>query len=111
MELRYLGFDQQQNTRVYTFKRIAKGEPSTDLSITVDLSLFLQHQIRLQEGPALSGRKLVSDLEQCQSGNHELTNEDLLVHVNARALADAHNAEVRGKARRNRQAAGENEYK
>jgi hypothetical protein len=106
MELRYLGFDQKQNTRVYTFKRVAKGEPATDFMITVDLRLLLQHRISLQDGPALSARKLASDLESSHPGDHELTNEDLLIHVNARAMAEARSAEARGK-RRNRSMDGE----
>ena len=97
LELRYVGFEQTQYTRVYRFEKIVKGEPATRLVIKADLALFLQHRIQLQEGPTLCANKLVSDLENSWPGEHQLTNADLVAHVTARASADALKAESRGK--------------
>ena len=95
MELRYLGFDQKLNTRTYKFKGIANGEPTLYFMVTADLRLFLSHRIGIQEGPALSAHKLASDLLTPLNGNHELTNEDLTAHVNARAMAEERKAGAR----------------
>ena len=100
MELRYLGFDQKQNTRAYRFKGVSNGEPTLYFVITADLSLFLAHHIGIQEGPSLCANKLASDLQEPERLNHELTNEDLVAHANARTQAEARKAEVRRNAAR-----------
>ena len=97
MELRYLGFDQTQNTRFYRFEKPVRGETALRFVITADLALFLEHRISLQEGPALCAVKLASDLENRQLGEHQLTNADLVAHVSARASAEAHRTEIRTK--------------
>ena len=89
MEVRYLGFEQQQSARSYRFDVVEKGEPAKRFIVTADLSLFHTHGVGIQEGPALSASKLVSDLESDFAGAHELTAEDLLSYVNARSLAEA----------------------
>src|SRR5579864_5384548 len=71
LELRYVGFDQTQNTRVYRFEKVVKGEPAMRLLIKADLALFLQHRIQLQEGPTLCANKLVADLENSLPGEHQ----------------------------------------
>ena len=97
MELRYVGFEQTQNTRMYRFERVVKGEPSTRFVITADLALFLAHHIHIQEGPSLCATKLASDLESSWSGQHQLTDADLLAHVTARASAEALKIESRSR--------------
>jgi hypothetical protein len=89
MEVRYLGFEQQQSARPYQFDVVEKGQPAKRFIITADLSLFQNHRVGIQEGPALSASKLVADLESDFAGAHELTAEDLLSYVNARSLTEA----------------------
>ena len=100
MEVRYLGFKQQQNARAYQFDVGEKGEPSRRFSVTADLSLFRAHGVLIQDGLALCSSKLVADLERNFAGPHELTVEDLLAYVNARSLAEAKRAEMRKAPRR-----------
>jgi hypothetical protein len=100
MEVRYLGFEQQESTRSYRFDVVEKGQPTKRLIVTADLSLFHTHGVGIQEGPALSASKLVKDLESDFAGTHELTAEDLLSYVNARSLAEARRAEMRKAPRR-----------
>jgi len=97
LELRYVGFDQTQNTRNYHFERMAKGEPAVRLDISADLARFLEHRIRIQDGPSLCATKLASDLENSLSGQHQLTNADLAAHVTARATAEALRIESRSR--------------
>jgi hypothetical protein len=89
VELRYIGFDQKKNTRAYRFKGVIDGEAPAFFVVTADLALFLTHRIGIQEGPGLCVHKLAADLQNSVSGDHELTNDDLLAHANARALAGA----------------------
>ncbi len=100
MEVRYLGFEQQQNARSYRFDVLEKGQPARSFIVTADLPLFHTHGVSIQEGPALSARKLAADLEKEFTGAHVLTAEDLLSHVNARSLAEAKRAEMRKSPRR-----------
>ncbi len=58
MELRYLGFDQKQNTRQYKFDGVATGQPTLHYVVTADLALFREHRIGIQEGPSLCAHKL-----------------------------------------------------
>ncbi|HEY2014098.1 MAG TPA: hypothetical protein VGH38_11400 [Bryobacteraceae bacterium] len=89
MELRYVGFNQANDKRLYFFERDAKGEPLTRLAVSVDLALFLKHHIGIQEGPSLCARKLAADLEAQLPGDHELSNDDLLLFVTGRAAKAA----------------------
>ena len=107
MEVRYLGFEQQQSARSYRFDVVEKGQPAKRFIVTADLSLFHTHGVGIQEGPALSASKLVADLESDFAGAHELTGEDLLSYVNARCLAEARRAEMRKAPRRRPSPAGE----
>jgi hypothetical protein len=107
MEVRYLGFEQQQNSRSYQFDVVEKGQPARRFIVTADLSLFLIHRVGIQEGPALSASKLAADLERNFDGVHELTAEDLRAHANARSLAEAQLAEKRKSFRRRPSPAGE----
>ena len=97
MELRYMGFEQTQNTRCYQFDRMIKGEPTVRLTITADLALFLAHHVQIQEGPALCAGKLAADLAHSQTHSHQLTNDDLFAHSQARRIAEALKSESRGK--------------
>lgn len=100
MEVRYLGFEQQQNSRAYRFEVTQKGQPSRRFIVTADLSLFLTHHVGIQEGPTLSASKLTADLDRQFEGVHELTSDDFRSHANARSLAEAQRAEARKGGRR-----------
>jgi hypothetical protein len=105
MELRYLGFDQTQNTRAYRFEGLMKGEPAMHFVVTADLAMFLKYRIGIQEGPGLCARKLASDAQTPRLENVELTNDDMRAMVDARAVADARKAEMRRSGPRRRPSA------
>jgi hypothetical protein len=100
MEVRYMGFEQQQNARAYRFDVVEKGQPARRFIVTADLALFHTLGVVIQEGPALSASKLVADLERDFAGIHELTAQDLRAYVMARSVADAKRAEARKAPRR-----------
>ena len=100
MEFRYMGFDQQNNTRSYRFDRMAKGERTVRIIMTADLRLFLAHRIGIQEGPALCAHKLAGDPAAAASGELQLTNDDMLAYANERAQNEARRAEIRARGGR-----------
>ena len=103
MELRYMGFDQARNMRVYKFgSSSVPGEPTSRFVVSVDLGLFLKHHVNIQEGPALCAQKLTADLQSQHQGDHELTNEDMAAYVADRAAAEARKAESRRRGPRRR---------
>jgi hypothetical protein len=95
MELRYLGFDQKQNTRQYKFDGVATGQPTLHYVVTADLALFREHRIGIQEGPSLCAHKLSCAQQAATEVKLELTNEDLRAHADARSIAEARKAEAR----------------
>jgi hypothetical protein len=96
MELRYMGFDQKQNTRTYKFDGVANGQPTVRFVVTADLALFLANRIGIQEGPTLCAHKLSSVAEPAATEmNVVLTNDDLRAHASARSLTEARKAEAR----------------
>lgn len=99
MEIRYLGFDQTQNSRVYRFDVRANGGLAKQVSVTADIAVFRDHRVAIQEGPLLSGNKLTADLEQGWDGEHRLTAADLQAYANTKALADAERASGRKQRR------------
>lgn len=100
MEIRYLGFEQRQNARVYEFDVREKGQPARQLTVTADMDIFRDQHVAIQEGPGLSGNKLTADLERGWEGEHELTTVDLRAYVANRSLAETQRAETRASARR-----------
>jgi len=104
VELRYMGFDQAQNKRIYKFDCTGAGKSTTRFVVSVDMVLFLKHHVGIQEGPALCARKLNADFEAVATGAaaegepelmHELTNDDLLAYVAVRTAAEVRRAEAR----------------
>ncbi len=95
MELRYLGFDQKQNTRTYKFDGVSNGQPTLHFLVTADLALFLANRIGIQEGPTLCANKLTATSEPVTDANLELTNDDLRAHASARSMDAARKAEAR----------------
>lgn len=106
MVLRYIGFDQAQNTRVYKFDGGAEDKSSTRFAVSIDMALFLRHHVGIQEGPTLCAQKLTADFEAQHRGEHELTNEDLAAHAAERTAAKArkenHHRGTSGGANRSR---------
>lgn len=103
MEIRYLGFDQSQNSRTYQFDVHDKGQPRRHITITADMDIFRFHGIGIQDGPRLSGNKLIADLEKGWEGKHELTGDDVCAYVTAKSLAGAKRAETRKNPQRRSQ--------
>ena len=95
MEIRYLGFDQRQNSRVYRFDVRTDGRLTKQVSVTADLAVFRNQSVGIQEGPFLSGNKLTADLERGWEGEHELTADDVQAFADTKALADAQRAGAR----------------
>ena len=95
MEIRYIGFDQRQNSRVYRFDVRINGRLTKEVSISADLSIFRDHNVGIQEGPILCGNKLTADLERGFEGEHELTAADVQAFSDSRALAAAQRAGAR----------------
>ena len=100
MEIRYLGFDQRQNSRVYRFDVRTEGRLTKCISVTADIAVFRNHSVGIQEGPFLSGNKLTVDLERGWEGEHELTAADIRAYADAKALADAQRASTRKRSHR-----------
>ena len=92
MEIRYLGFDQRQNSRVYRFDVRVDGRLTKQVSVTADIGIFRNHSVGIQEGPVLSGNKLTADLQRGWEGEHELTAADVRAYADAKTLADAQRA-------------------
>ena len=105
MEFRYMGFDQDQNTRSFKFDVVFKDRPAYRLVVAADLLLFVKHGIGFQEGPALCARKLSSNQEGVRQSHHQLTNEDLLEFASARTAAQERKAALRKLGFRRRAAA------
>jgi hypothetical protein len=95
MDLRYMGFDQNQNMRAYKFDGVANGHATVHFVVSADLALFLTNRIGIQEGPTLCARKLSSAPEPASDTNFQLTNDDLRAHATARSMAEARKAEAR----------------
>ena len=100
MEIRYLGFDQSQNSRIYRFDVHTAERQTKQVFVTADLAVFRNHSVGIQEGPQLCGHKLTADLERGWEGEHELTAADVRAYADAKALADTQRAEARKSPRR-----------
>ena len=107
VEIRYLGFDQRENSRVYRFDVQTSGGPLKEVSVTADMVVFRDYRVGIQEGPFLSGNKLTADLGRGWEGEHELTAADVRAYADNKALADAQRAVARKGLRRRHEAPGE----
>jgi cold shock CspA family protein len=92
VQLRYVGFDQDQHTRSFRFHAIVAGEPTRDYAVTADVRLFQKHHVGIQEGPALCARILMAQLalagvERPRSMHAVLAEKDLVAHVASRVVA------------------------
>ena len=111
MEIRYLGFDQRQNSRVYRFDVRIEGRLTKQVSVTADMAVFRNQRVGIQEGPSLSRNKLTADLERGWEGEHDLTAADVRAHADAKALTDAQRAGARKTPRRRPKVSTETQQK
>jgi hypothetical protein len=111
VEIRYLGFEHRENSRVFQFDVRTEGQLTRQLSVTADMNIFRNHSVGIQEGPTLCGHKLTADLERGWEGEHELTAADVRAYADTKALADAQRAEARKNPRRRPTPAMENQQK
>ena len=85
MSIRYSGFDQRDNTRSYVFQYIVLGEKARPIVVSAEIPLFLQHHIRIQDGPALCLHALMSengmDFSQTGTLQRRLTAQDVLAYI------------------------------
>lgn len=95
MELRYMGFVQNQNTRTYRFDGMVNGQETLHFVVTADLALFLANRIAIQEGPTLCAHKLSLAPAPETGATLVLTDDDLRAHATARTVAEARKAEAR----------------
>ena len=95
MEIRYAGFDQRQNSRVYRFDVRTDERVTKHVTVITDIAVFRNHGVGMQEGPFLSGNKLIDDLKRGWEGEHELTSADVRAYADAKALDGAQRAGAR----------------
>ncbi len=82
-QLRFMGFEQTAAVRTYRFERIASGEASRIIDLTIDVKLFTKHRIGIQEGPTLCLRHLA--IPQNVTEEHQiLTDADMLAFIASR---------------------------
>jgi len=111
VEIRYLGFEQRQNSRLYRFDVHSDGRLTKQALVTADMAVFRNQSVGIQEGPSLSASKLTADLERGWDGEHELTAADLRAHTDAKALADAQRASSRKAQHRRPKVSAETQQK
>ncbi len=91
-DLRYAGFQQAANLRVYRFN-IARPGNSVQHSIMLDVTLLLKHHVGMQEIPALCVSKLTADLKTSpELLKHQLGDDDLRQFASLRAEASERRA-------------------
>jgi hypothetical protein len=65
----YQGFTQNGNDRCYSFNSVEEHQPARLYVISVDLGLFVKHQVSLQSGPLFCLKLL---REACEAGIERL---------------------------------------
>lgn len=85
-EIRYRGFEQTGNVRLFKFQAWRSGEENKEAIVSADLTLFRKHQIGIQEGPVICLRLLKtafqeSDVITLTVWEGALSDEDLRAHV------------------------------
>jgi cold shock CspA family protein len=92
IQLRYVGFDQDQQTRSFRFHATVAGEETRDYVVTADVRLFQKHHVGIQEGPSLCTRILLAQLaaspdHRPRSMHAVLSEKDLIAHLASRVVA------------------------
>lgn len=68
MHFAYDGFTQSGNTRRFLFRGLEERTPVNNFSIDVDLIMFLQNKVSIQEGPSFCLELLTRALAAGQAG-------------------------------------------
>jgi pyrroloquinoline quinone (PQQ) biosynthesis protein C len=101
MQLVYMGFTQEASLRCFHFQRVLTQSRLTNIprivqfTLKADMSLFMQHHIPVQEGPAICLQILTdtlvgSDENEIASTSYAVTTEHLSTFVSARTtIAEA----------------------
>jgi hypothetical protein len=101
MQLVYMGFTQEASLRCFHFQRVLTQSRLTNIprivqfTLKADMSLFMQHHIPVQEGPAICLQILTdtlvgSDENEIASTSYAVTKEHLSTFVSARTtIAEA----------------------
>ena len=104
MALRYMGFEQRQNTRVFSFQNTVDGLPPASFIVEVDLRLFSLHHLGIQEGPRLCENKICSNLRARCEHKIVLTSEDIRAYSDALVADEIRTAQImKSRSRRARQ--------
>ncbi len=111
MVIRYFGFEQRQNSRVYRFDVRIEARLTKQVPVTADMRVFRNHNVGIQEGPSLCGNKPTADMDGGWEGEHEPTAADVRAYADAKALADAQRASTRRAPRRRPGLPGETQQK
>jgi cold shock CspA family protein len=87
--IRYVGFEQTGNIRLYKFERQVPREEAVSAIVSADMALFLKHKIGIQDGPMLCLRLVVAEIEGTNASEdapyrRSLTDHDMLCHLAAR---------------------------
>jgi cold shock CspA family protein len=107
--LRYAGFDQVDDARLYLFQHIVPGEKKKLFVVSAKMSLFVKYHIRIQDGPPLCLYVLALEMDTLEPSpgeilRHELTDQDVLAYLASRP---APAAKVNGKREKQAKEAGE----
>lgn len=95
MSLRYIGFEQFLNKRLYKFECQATGYPATHLVVSADLTLFSAHGVNIQDGPTLCAQRLAAVPVVPQQKYLELTDQEFRSHAARQAFAEQEKAVAR----------------
>lgn len=85
VQLRYAGFDQVKDVRSYLFQILPPTEDQKLVVVNAEMSLFVKHRVRIQDGPALCLHALTGSPEPLQL--HALTDQDILNYIASRPVA------------------------
>ena len=85
-ELRFRGFRHAEGAREYNFEWVAPGQTPRAAVVRVRLDLFLQHRVRIQDGPALCAHCVTAAP---LVGTHELTDQDFRDYLARQPAAPA----------------------
>ncbi len=99
MQLLYLGFVQEANSRRYRFQgviprdRITSKSTHLDFSLCADMALLAKYNIRFQDCPALCLEILAGGLSQeenaVQFSSYTVTSADLCTYSSAKSAVEA----------------------
>ena len=92
IQIRYVGFDQNEHIRTFRFHAIVSGEQTRDCAVRTDVRVFQKHHIGIQEAPSLCARILTMQLgspdeQMVHPLEATLGEKDLLAHLASRTVS------------------------